>query len=226
MNAAALLWSRRGLVFDLDGTLVDTLPDLTASLNHALRELGLETVTPALVSRSLHGGLEGSAVAALATQDVPGGADRALPALLSLYGKRYAAACAQLSRPYPGVREVLAQLQHDGVPMSVCTNKTEAQALQLLGALDLLHRFDGVVGADTCGRRKPHPEPLQRALALLGVPAAQALLVGDSEVDRDCAQAAGIALLAFEGGYGEWAPQVQPRFADWTALLAARARPG
>lgn len=219
-SAGSLFWSRAVRVFDLDGTLVDTLPDLTRALNAALADLGLPRVDAGLVRASLHGGLEGSVEAAL----VAAGAPVALsPLLLDRYGLQYDAMLTEQSRPYPGVPELLERLRDRGDRLAVCTNKQEPQALRLLGRLGLAAFFTSVVGADTCGQRKPHPAPLLHAVEALGGSSAQALLVGDSLVDLHCARAAGIDCLLFGGGYGNGTEEATQRFSSYAELLTSQA---
>jgi phosphoglycolate phosphatase len=199
MNAAALFWSRRWRVFDLDGTLVDTLPDLAGALNQALRESRLPAVPAPLVRASLHAGLEGSVAAALVYLNAPAEM-RGL--VLARYRRHYDLGLALRSAPYPGVARLLAAVAARREPMAICTNKPQRQAEALLSALGLNHHFAVVVGADTCSERKPHPLPLLHALRRLGGPPEEALFVGDSEVDAACAAAAGVPHLWFAGGYG------------------------
>lgn len=215
--AAALFWSARAVVFDLDGTLVDTLPDLARCLDQALLDEGLPAAGPALVRRSLHGGLEGSVDAALAG----GMAVFRRAAVLARYRALYDADPARASRPFAGVVPLLQRLRQRRCPMAVCTNKTEATARRVLQRLGLAEGLDVVVGADTCGRRKPDPAPLRLALAMLRTDADQALMVGDSPVDRDVACAAGLRCLIFGGGYGGPGLEDLPRFDDYRQLLAA-----
>lgn len=196
-SAAAVLARCRALVFDLDGTLIDTLGDLTASLNVALSELSLPAVDASVVRSSLHGGLEATVEAALETVQVSGSARSAL---LARYAQLVNDLPASLSRPYPGVGEFLSHWVADRT-LAVCTNKSQAAAESLLQQLGLAGHFVCVVGADTCERRKPHPAPLLHALQRLGVPRGQAAMIGDSRVDYACAQAAGVACLLHSGGY-------------------------
>lgn len=225
MTAAALLRSRRAIVFDLDGTLVDTLPDLVGALDSALAELGAPPVPPGLVRNTLHGGLEATARAAIDHLALAG--SLAEP-LVDLYSRHYARRPAQVSRPYPGVPELLERLHFDGARLAVCTNKGTAHAESLLRACGLAGRFDAVVGADTCGRRKPDPEPLQHALARLHAAPDDALMVGDSVVDTRAAHAAGVSCIVHDAGYGDVPndePGVAARFGSYPRLVAAMRRP-
>lgn len=214
MTGSQLFWTRPVRVFDLDGTLVDTLPDLARALNAALSDLGLPPVPAALVRQSLHDGIEGSVEAALQALRAPA-ALREL--LLARYQVHYDDTPAQLSRPYPGVHEVLQRLLARGERLAVCTNKQQVLAQRVLGSLGLAPFFSVVVGADTCDHRKPHPAPLLHAIGALGASRSQTLLVGDSAVDLACADAAGVDCLVFRGGYGDVASD--HRFDHWEQLL-------
>jgi phosphoglycolate phosphatase len=195
----ARLWHRSVIVFDLDGTLVDTLPDLHGALNAALASLELPPIPPELVRHSLHDGLEGSARAAGRAL----GLDIArIDALIDAYRRHYEAEPVRRSAAYPGVQAVLARLLARGRRLGVCTNKAASQAREVLRALGLLDAFDIVVGADSCAHRKPDPRPLLLAIDALDGRPADALLVGDSPVDTACARAAEVDCLIHAGGYG------------------------
>lgn len=216
MSVSKLFWSRRMRIFDLDGTLIHTLPDLAGALNQALRELGFRPVPETLVRASLHGGLEGSVAAA--------GTYLRLPAevqgpLLMRYRRHYAAGLALRSSVFDGVPEMLAQLSARREPLAVCTNKTQREAEELLAAFGLRQHFTVVVGADTCAERKPHPMPLRHAVARLGGKLGEALFVGDSAVDAACARAAGTAHIWFARGYGAPPEGCAWRFESYRELL-------
>ncbi len=220
-EAARVLRGRRALVFDLDGTLVDTLPDLVVALNAALAEIGAVAVPPIVVRTTLHGGLEASAAGALRYLDLPASMSGALT---SAYAKHYARAPARRATAYDGVPELLARLCRDGVRIAVCTNKRGRQAEQVLEATGLLARICAVVGADACDRRKPDPAPLRLALSRLGADARDAAFVGDSVVDVHTARAAGVDCVLHVAGYGivgAEEPGVHARFGRYPSLLAA-----
>jgi phosphoglycolate phosphatase len=220
VSGAQLFWSRSARVFDLDGTLVDTLPDLARALNAALLDLGLPPVPAPLVRQSLHMGIEGSVDAALQSMQAPAALH---DLLLARYHVHYDDTPALLSRPFPGVHELLQRLQARGDRLAVCTNKPQVLAQRVLGMLGLAPFFGTVVGADTCDHSKPHPAPLLHAIGALGASRAQTLLVGDSAVDLACAEAAGVDCLLFAGGYGD---VTHPhRFDSWTQLLQREPLP-
>lgn len=193
--------ARRGLIFDLDGTLVDSLGDLHASLNRLLAGRALPPLTRdqvramvgdgvrMLVSRALH------AVGA-APDDAT--LDRAVTDFLV----DYEAAPAVHTRPYPGVPETLAALRDAGWAMAVCTNKPYAASIAILDALKLSAFFTAVIGGDSTPARKPDPRPLQAAIAALGIDAADAVMIGDGPHDALAAQAAGVRFIGVDYGYG------------------------
>lgn len=184
------------LVFDLDGTLVDSAPDIHAAVARMLADEGqaaldLATVTsfvgnglPKLVERVIHKvGLDPRDHARLTKRTLD----------------HYAAASSDLTRPYPGVVAALTALQHAGHAMAICTNKPEAPARAVLRDLGLAPFFDVVIGGDTLAVAKPDPEPLRASIAALG--GGTTLYVGDSEVDAATAVAAAVPFALFTQGY-------------------------
>jgi phosphoglycolate phosphatase len=206
------LYSKPIQVFDLDGTLVDTLVDLTVSLNMALYEHRLAPVSRDLVRASLHGGFEASVHAALLASHAP---VELFDTLLESYRRCYRSTSGKRSRIYPGVSRVLRALRGRGARLAICSNKVEGEARALLTILGLAGYFEAVVGADTCGERKPSPVPLSRAVTLLGGTADESLFTGDSEIDIACARAAAIDCAFFSGGYGDCGDAEVVQFDDW-----------
>ena len=192
----------RAVLFDLDGTLVDSAPDLTTAVNGLLGELGRgpydETTVRGwigdgarvLVHRALFAAFEGELDAALEQRG------------LDLFMQHYRACLTDTSQPYPGVAETLAALADAGVGLACVTNKPEGLSRELLRALDLEAHFGVLVGGDTLAQKKPHPAPLAHALAALEVSAGQALMVGDSPNDLHAGRAAGCRVAAVTWGYG------------------------
>lgn len=189
----------RAVLFDLDGTLLDTAGDLAQALNrlraeNALPPLGYERIR-SFVS---HGS---SALVRLAFPRAPEGEFLELRArLLELY----AAALCVHTRPFPGMLELLARLERDGTRWGVVTNKPAVLAEPLLDALGLKARAGVVVGGDTLPQRKPHPRPLLHAAERMGIAPPECVYVGDAERDVLAARAAGMrAVVACFGYLGE-----------------------
>ncbi len=198
----------KSVIFDLDGTLADTSGDLLAAANHCFRQMGhgdlLQAATDAGVAlrggrRMLTVGLE--RVGAFSDTLV----DEFYPILLEAY-RQDIASHTQL---YPGALEAIETLKTRGYGIGICTNKPEALAEQLLQDLGVRDVFASLVGADTLPVRKPDPEPLREAVRRLGCDPAQAVLIGDSDTDRNTSANAGLPSILVEFG---------PSGADMAAL--------
>lgn len=190
------------LVFDLDGTLVDTAPDLVATLNIILARDGFEPVPYDEARTMIGGGARAMLERALQTRhaEVPAAElDRMFEAFIA----HYAAHIADDSRPFRGLEAALDRLAGDGFIFAVCTNKLEWLSLRLLDALDLTRRFAFVCGQDTFGVKKPDPSVLTRTIERAGGDIADAVMVGDSATDIETARAAGIPVIAVDFGYTE-----------------------
>ena len=186
-------------LFDLDGTLVDTAPDLRIAVNHALALAGVAPVDEALVRHWVGHGVRAMLDAAFAHHDVAAD-ERQLDELAAACLAHYGAHIADRSHPYPGVVETLRRLSERAV-LGVVTNKLAALSVSLLAALDLSHFFGVVVGRDTAAKPKPAAEPALHACRRLRQPLAQTLFVGDSETDVLCARAAGCDVALVRYGY-------------------------
>jgi phosphoglycolate phosphatase len=187
------------IVFDLDGTLADTAPDLAAVLNHVLTHLGRNTV-PAESVRHLVG--HGARALLRRGLEATGGASEELvEAGFPLYMEHYSANICRGTKAYPGIEDALDDLARRGVALAVCTNKMESLTVKLLDALGWSSRFQAVVGGDTASARKPDPAPLREAVALAG--GGSAAFVGDSIVDADTARAAGLPFVAVSFGFSD-----------------------
>jgi phosphoglycolate phosphatase len=211
------------VVFDLDGTLVDSAPDIHAVGLRMLADLGRPPVTLAQAKSFVGNGAATFVARCLAaTGPEPDAALRA--EALRLFHAHYDADPAALSTVYPGVVGLLDALGAAGVPLGVCTNKPRRPADAVLAALGLAPHFAAVVGGDTLPVLKPDPAPLFLTLELLGADPAGALFVGDSETDAATAQAAGVPLALFTGGYRRGPVEAMAHaFAfDGHAALAAR----
>jgi len=191
---------RPTLVFDLDGTLVDTAADLVATLNVILEREGLRPV-PFLEARAMVGhGARVLIERGLAANGVTRDAD-ATTQMFDDYIAHYSAHIAEASRPFPGVVEALDHFSAAGWSLAVCTNKLEGLSVQLLEALDLAGRFDAICGADTFAARKPDPLALVETIRRTGGDPAHAVMVGDSKTDIDTALAARVPVVAVDFGY-------------------------
>ena len=194
--------SARIIVFDLDGTLVDTAPDLINALNFVLDREGLPPVPLAsarnmigagarkLIERGLE--LEGRSAS---VEDVT--------RLTSDFIDHYAAHIADVSRPFEGVESALDDLQSIGYRFAVCTNKLEWLSRLLLDQLGLSSRFSAICGADTFGVSKPDPAILKQTIARAGGQVSSAIMVGDAGPDIGVARRAGIPVIGVEFGYTE-----------------------
>lgn len=188
------------IVFDLDGTLIDTAPDLLDSLNHCLDFAGLCAAAPAELRRFVGMGGRVMIERAFAAQNRALAQER-LDELLALFLKHYSDNLPGGSQPYPGVIAALDRLEAAGYTFAVCTNKYERLSTALIGALGLDHRFAAICGQDTFAFRKPDPRHLLETIAMAGGDPARAIMVGDSRTDIDTAKAAGIPVVAVDFGY-------------------------
>lgn len=186
-------------LFDLDGTLVDTAPDLMRALNEVLGTAGLPLVDEATTRHWVGHGVRAMLAAALEHHDAAVSEER-LDQLFDACLEHYGAHIADHSKPYPAVVETLAALQ-ERAPLAVVTNKPAHLTEQLLAALDLARFFGCVVGRGTTRLHKPAAEPALYACRELGVRPAAALFVGDSATDVACARAAGCPVVLYRYGY-------------------------
>jgi phosphoglycolate phosphatase len=190
------------IAFDLDGTLVDTAPDLVGALNVLLAEEGLAPLSldqaRPFIGRGARWLIERGFQAAAAPLE----AGRA-SALFERFIAHYNAHIADESRPFPGVVEALETLKGAGARLCVCTNKLTGLSMNLLDALDMSRLFDAVVGADAAPAAKPDPRHLTTAIAAAGGTVERAILVGDAATDAGAARAAGASLILVSFGYTE-----------------------
>ncbi len=210
--------SGTAIVFDLDGTLVDTADDLAASMNHVLTGAGYAPAPPGSVrhlvgrgaKRMLGRGYEIAAGRAASQAELEAG--------LNDFLDHYAANIAVHSRPFDGVIAAIGRLRARGAGTAICTNKRESLSRLLTDALGITPLFDVIVGADTTMARKPDPAPVR--LCLEKTAARRGVLIGDSDTDIKAATAAGLPSLIAEFGYGplDLRAQATATFADYGAL--------
>jgi len=191
------------LVFDLDGTLVDSVPDLTNALNMVLRESGHAPLSRAEVAPMVGDGLAALLARAFAAR---GGGEREADAALPRYVRFYEQNATALTRPYPGVPETLAALRRLGYRLAVCTNKLQELTSRVLDGLDLAALFDGVAGGDRYPVKKPDPGHLLQLIEELGGNPQRAAMIGDSENDAAVAHAAGVPAIMMSYGYARVDP--------------------
>lgn len=188
------------LVFDLDGTLVDTAPDLAAATNHVLTRFALPAVDEREIRHYVGNGalamIKGALKAHGRSVD-----ENELMDLFEMFITHYAANIANTSRPYPGVIAALESFAAQGAKLAVCTNKLEAHARLLLDALDMSRHFQALTGRDTLTASKPDPRHLTGTIELARGDARRAIMIGDSETDIATAKAARIPVVAVDFGY-------------------------
>ena len=214
------------LLCDLDGTLVDSLPDLAAAIAELLDQERRPGLTHDAVAAMVGDGVPKLIERALAaTGGVPPEAE--LAALVARYMPIYEARLTELTRPYPGAIETLRALKAAGWRLAVCTNKPEAPSREIVARLGFAGLFEAVSGGDSLPIRKPDPGHVLGLLATLGAAPGAAVMLGDSANDVQAAQAAGLPAIAIAHGYGGTparelgAEQVIESFAELPAALAA-----
>ncbi|WP_250064251.1 phosphoglycolate phosphatase [Stenotrophomonas mori] len=190
MGAAAV-------IFDLDGTLVDSAEDIAEAVNRTLDALSLPRVSDTTVRGWIGEGVRRLVATALAHA----GSERGLDATMPLFMRHYHDCLLRSPRLYDGVADALQRLQRRGVPMAICTNKPSALVPPLLDHLGIAAGFTHIVGGDTLPQRKPAPEPLLHAAHLLNQAPADCLMVGDSATDLGAANAAGMPIVLVGYGY-------------------------
>jgi phosphoglycolate phosphatase len=196
----------RTIVFDLDGTLVDTAPDLISTLNLVLAGGGLPPIAYDDARRMIGGGprrmVERALIAAgrnVSTAE----RDR----MFRIFIDHYSAHIADRSRPFPHLESVLQRLAGEGFRLAVCTNKLEWLSLRLLDTLNLSRYFAAICGQDTFGIQKPDPQMLRLTIRRAGGEVRRAIMVGDSMTDVRTARAANVPVIAVDFGYSEVAPE-------------------
>ena len=216
------------IVFDLDGTLVDTAPDLIDTLNFTLKRHGLPTV-PYDEARPLIGGGAKTMIGRALVLDGRSATTADVDALYAPFVAHYAEHIADRSRPFPGVPPALDRLAAAGHRLAVCTNKLERLSKRLLDALELSERFAAICGQDTFGVQKPDPQMFRATVALAGGAPGGAIMVGDSITDIRTARAANVPVVAVDYGYSDvpvatlGPDRVISSFADLPAAIAALA---
>ncbi|MEM8685695.1 MAG: phosphoglycolate phosphatase [Pseudomonadota bacterium] len=194
------------IIFDLDGTLVDSAPDLTATGNELLRRRGRDEVSLADVRSMVGKGALVLMERMMAATGEPATREE-VKAMLPEFLEHYGANIAAKTAPFPGVREALATLAERQALMAVCTNKFEQLSHSLLQQIDLDHHFSAVVGGDTLPIRKPDGGHVLGTIERAGGDRARTIMVGDSHNDIDAAKDAGVKSIAVSFGYTDIPPK-------------------
>ena len=182
------------IIFDLDGTLVDTVQDITNALNHALFSHDIKTLTVRETTK-----LVGEGVTRLVEKVLPEGKEHLKDDVMRKFLEYYSEHLIENSKEYPHVRETLENLNQ--FKKAVISNKREALSRRLLEELDLAKYFDLIIGSDTAGERKPSPIPILYVISKLGLSPEESIVVGDSYYDIEAGKRAGTKTVAVTYGY-------------------------
>ena len=206
-TAKDCIHSSAAIVFDLDGTLMHTEPDIRRATNQALLDCGFQTLAPEQVIPNLYGPLPDILASVMQLVQAPAVAAEDLQ---QAYLTHYARQAHDHSFLYPGILTLLDQLLSTGHHLAVCTNKIESSAQQALERHGLSTYFTVVTGGDTTAHPKPHALPLLTTMSALQVNASDCLLIGDTHVDALCASNCGIPFVFHRSGYGDDSVQRYP----------------
>lgn len=188
------------VLFDLDGTLADSLPDLAGALNDLLQEQGWRQCSIDEVRLMVGGGVPKLIERALGVLGREIDEEQAA-GLVSRFLELYTPRATRLTRLNPGATDLLRQLNDAGAGLGVCTNKPEAVTRRILDALGVLEMMGAIIGGDTTPAKKPDPAPVLAGLERLGCAPARGLLIGDSPADAGAARAAGVPVILVSFGY-------------------------
>jgi phosphoglycolate phosphatase len=211
----------RHLIFDLDGTLVDSAPDLATALNGLLAEFGKPALAETTV-RSMVG--DGAGVLVQRGLAASGLGEVDQPAALKRFLALYRDCLIDKTRAYPDVEAVLERLRAAGHQLGICTNKPYDPTQRILKALKLDRFFGSVIGGDSLPKRKPDPEPLLAAIEGLGGAVGSAVMIGDSANDVLCARAAAVTAILIPSDYGNPAEDADLKLTRFAELPDALAR--
>ena len=214
----------RAVVFDLDGTLIDSGADILQGMRMTFEQAGIGLVPEDYFPDNMHGTAEGilRAIAADMGWPIP----EQLAPLRALYLANAATLDFQRTQLYDGALDVLLACRAASLPMAICTNKMHAGAIAALRKFGIEDLFTFVTGSDTWAEAKPSPVPLLKTLDMLGFGTHECIYLGDTSTDAECARAAGVRFVLYESGYGDENLTGKPRhfaFHDWNELLVAQA---
>lgn len=185
------------LIFDLDGTLVDTKADLAAATNHMLQSLDLPTLTSSQVERYI-----GDGARVLVERALRSSQQALVDQGLAIFLEYYSDHLLDHSRLYAGIENILKEVRSYGITLSILTNKPEAPSRSILSGLGVESYFTAIIGGDTLSVRKPDPQGVIHLQQLTGIPLAQTLLVGDSRIDVETGRAAEVMTCGVTWGFG------------------------
>lgn len=213
------------VIFDLDGTLVDSVGDITASINEVLAAKGLAPFSIETTLKFIGDGADALVERAFCARGITFSSNK-LAKMIASYELIYGARLAISTKVYEGALDIISELRTKGVGIGICTNKTEDKAISVVEALNISGYVDVVVGARRGQPSKPSPIPLLKALQYFGLGAVDTVMVGDSSVDVECARAAGVAIIGVSFGYSripmrKLAPDVT--IENYTEFMAAYA---
>lgn len=201
MNSSSFPLAVKAVMIDLDGTLLDTAPDIAEAAQRMLRDLGMPPVDLAKIRSFIGNGIANLVKRAL-TGEMHGKPDEALFArALPVFQKHYAEVLTLKTQPYPGVMAGMDALREAGIPLACITNKAEMFTLPLLERMGLKDYFALILSGDSLAKKKPDPLPLLHACEFFGCTPAQMLLIGDSTNDTQAARAAGCHVFLLPYGY-------------------------
>jgi len=183
----------KAVLFDLDGTLIDSAEDIALALRLTLEELGMEDRMPSGVRNLIGGGVKALLEKVLG--------DDFREYHVKVFRKHYIGNPVVNTKPYPGIVDTLRSLRGRGVSLVVVTNKLEELSVEILKRLGMLELFDLVVGGDTFSEKKPSPLPILKSLEFVGVESSQSLMVGDTSADIEAGKKAGVKTALAGWGY-------------------------
>ena len=210
----------RGLVFDLDGTIVDSAADIINGMRLTFQQAGLGILPQDYFPDNLHGTSEGIMRDILADMGWPAPAD--FTPLKTQYVHNYSTLGHHTTKLYAGALDVLHACRSASLAMGICTNKVHVSALAATHKVGIHGLFDFISGADTWPASKPSPVPLLETIRMLGLEPEQCLYFGDTSIDAECARNAGVRFVLHASGYGDHALAHAPRyfaFRQWNELL-------
>lgn len=185
------------LIFDFDGVLVETGPDIAAAVNYTLNCLGVDALPVPRVISYIGGGAEVVLRRCLADR-----ADALIAQALPIFIQRYHERCCVDSRLYPGVIEVLSHYARAGKRMTIATQKVEAITRSIMSTLGIASYFDVLIGSESVTHRKPHPEAILKTLERTSTLPNRAVIIGDTPIDIQAGKAAGVFTVGVDYGYG------------------------